>query len=128
MNPKDVIKNMKESIGTKDPEVFFSHMTDMFVLLFDRLDSVQTELRRVQLNSTMAIQWDPRLALNMIDDEIHHMRTTGKDPLQGGNIYEDEIRILQTVYMNAPSLNNYSSFCKFWQDTLGYHPFLEARK
>lgn len=128
MNKEDVIKEMRESIGTKDPEVFFSKMVDLFSILFDKIDSLSSDLEKVQLNSTMAIHWDERLAMKMVDDEIQHMYITGKDKMLGGNIYADEITFLKGVYLDRSPLKNYVEFCRFWQDTLGYHPFLEARQ
>lgn len=128
MNKTDLLKEMKESIGTKDPEVFFTKMTDVFSLLFDELQSLNEELTRVKLNSAMAIHWDERIALKMIDDEIQHMRLTGKDPLLGGNIYQDEINAFQMTYMGSDTVKSYTTFCKYWQEILGYHPFLEARQ
>lgn len=128
MNRQDILKTMRESVGTQSPEVYFSNLTDLLTLLFDRIDSMDEDLRRVQLNSTMAIHWDERLAMKMVDDEIQHMHVTGKDKLLGGNIYADEISQLKMIYMDRTPLANYSSFCQYWQDILGYHPFLEARQ
>lgn len=128
MNKEDVLKEMKESVGTKDPEIFFSKMVDLFSLLFDKIDSLSKDLERVQLNSTMAIHWDERLAMKMVNDEIQHMRATGKDHASNLNIYSNEIYSLQCVYKDSSVIKNYVEFCKFWQDTLGYHPFLEARQ
>ena len=128
MNSKDLLKEMKDSIGTKDPEVFFAKMTDLFSVLFDKIDSLNEELERVKLNSAMAIHWDERIALKMIDDEIQHMRTTGKDAVFGGNIYDNEINSLQLTYMGSDRIKSYAAFCKYWQEVLGYHPFLEQRQ
>lgn len=128
MNRLDLIKEMKDSVGTQNPEVYFQKMTELFNLLFDKMDELTNQMNRVQLNSTMAIYWDERLALKMIDAEIKHMRMYGKDPLLGGNIYSDEIQVLQGVYKDSSVIKSYPDFCQFWQDILGYHPFLDARE
>ncbi len=128
MNRQDLLKSMRESIGTQSPEVYFSKLTDLFSLLFDRIDSLEEDLERVKLNSTMAIHWDERVAMKMVDDEIVHMEKTGKDPMLGGNIYAQEITWLKGIYLNRVPLQNYENFCRYWQDVLGYHPFLEARQ
>lgn len=127
MNREDVLKQMKDSVGTKEPTAFFAQMVDALSLLFDRIDDLEKELKTVQINSTLAIHWDPRLAEKMISDEIQTLRRIGKQ-LDGPNMWENEIKELQSSYMTGNVVVSYPTFCTFWQDLLGYHPFLEHRK
>lgn len=127
MNKEDLLKEMKESIGTKDPLVYFSSLVDAFSHLFNQMDDLKRELKSVQLNSNLAIQWDPKVAKNLIDEEIIVLRKIGKQD-DGSNMWEPEIKELQKAYLQGLYMDNYNSFCSFWQDLLGYHPFLEKRK
>lgn len=128
MKRDDLLKEMKESVGTRDPIEFFSKLTDVFNLLFDRIDSLESLLKKINLNSVLAITWDRHVAGEMLDAEIQWMRTNGKDTIIGTNMYDDEIRALQKAYMYGDNCQSYAAFCTFWIDTLGYHPFLESRK
>ena len=56
-----------------------------------------------------------------------HEPTNGKQA-DGTNMYQQENDALTNAGLIGVSLMNYSLFVKFWQDLLGYHPFLEARK
>lgn len=124
----DLLKEMKESVGTRDPIEFFGKMADVFNLLFDRIDSLESLLQKINLNSVLAINWDRHVAAEMLDDEIQWMRTNGKDTIIGTNMYDDEILALQNAYMYGNHCQSYAEFCDFWTNTLGYHPFLESRK
>lgn len=127
MKKEDLLKEMKESIGTKEPVVFFSKMVDVFNLLFNRIDSLESQIEKTKVNSIMAISWDARIAAGMVDDEIAFLRSTGKQS-DGTNMYSAEILELQHEYNSRSHCGSYAEFCKFWEDILGYHPFLEARK
>lgn len=127
MNKDDLLEDMRSSIGTKDPLVFFSCLVDVFDHLFNQIDDLKKELKSVQLNSTLAIQWDSKVAKNLIDEEIMVLRKIGKQD-DGTNFWEPEIKALQETYMQGKNIDDYVSFCAFWQDLLGYHPFLEKRK
>lgn len=127
MNRQDLLKQMKDSVGTKEPTAFFTQMVDAFDLLFDKIDVLEKEIKRAQLNSVLAIHWDQRIADTMVNDEIVYLRKMGKQA-DGINLYVDEIDMLQKAYMDKLAISDYSRFCKFWQELLGYHPFLEHRK
>ena len=127
MNRKDLLKDMKGSIGTKDPLVFFGKMVDVFELLFDRLESLENENYKVKLNTVMLMNWEPNVAAGMVSEELKFLRTTGKQT-DGTNMYQQEIDELKNIHTAPHHLQNYVSFVKFWRDLLGYHPFLEARK
>lgn len=127
MSNKDYFLNkMRASVGTQDPTLFFKDMVEVFSLLFDKLDSVENTLKKVKLNSAMAIQWDPAIASKMIVDEIEFLRKEGN--LLGTNMYDIEIKHLKEAYMGTQQVASYSNFVHFWKEELGYHPFLEDRK
>lgn len=120
MNRQDIIKEMKAVIGTREPLVFFDKMTDLFTVLFDKIDKLEMELSRVKTNSTLAIQWEPRVACDMLAKEILKLKKLDEK----SNDYFQIICDLQKAYANNLVTQEYSSFCQFWQDTLGWHPFL----
>lgn|ERR1700723_403280 len=113
MKRADLLKEMKESIGTKDPIVFFEKMTDMFGLLFDHIDRLET-------HSALAIEWEPRVAADMLAKQIDVLR-------QDKDTYFVEITALKRAYAEDIITQNYNSFCVFWRETLGWHPFLDYR-
>lgn len=128
MNREDLLKEMKDSVGTKDPIVFFQKMTDAFSLLFESLDSLEVQVKKAQLNSVLAIDWDVEAAQDLISKEVSYLRKNGKQT-DGTNIFTDEIAALQQEAMIREEMNEgYKSFCAWWKDLLGYHPFLESRK
>lgn len=127
MNRDDIIKEMKESIGTKEPTVFFSKMTDLLSTLFDRVDSLEKSLQKTQINTVMLMQWDKSVVANMIGEEMEFLRKNGKQA-DGTNMYQEEIDTLKDAFMFGQAIDNYASFVNFWKSLLGYHPFLEARK
>lgn len=120
MKREDVLKEMKESIGTKDPIEFFSKLTDVFTLLFDRIDGLERTVDRLTLQSALAIQWDPRLASDMIAKEVKKLRDADKET------WATEILVLKEAYASDKVTQSYDEFCKFWRETLGFHPFLDA--
>src|SRR5208282_3423057 len=86
-----LLKYMKESIGTKDPIEFFDRMTDVFSLLFGRMDQVQKDLDRLKLHSALAINWEPKVAANMLAKQVHVLR-------QDKDVYTDEISAFKQAY------------------------------
>lgn len=129
MNKEDLIKEMKESIGTKDPIIFFQKMTDAFTMLFDNMDDLKKEVKRAQLNAVLAIDWDMQIARKMLDEEITFLRQVANQNFGTTNMFENEIKELKNVLMTGGGIiGNYKAFVAFWQDLLGYHPFLEHRK
>lgn len=127
MNRQDLLKEMKESVGTKEPTVFFAKMVDLMSLLFDRIDLLERSLSKTQINTVMLMKWDSAVVANMISEELQFLRVNGKQP-DGTNMYQQEIDALTNAYMRGYVTSDYNSFVTFWKDLLGYHPFLEARK
>lgn len=118
---EDLLKEMKESIGTKDPVVFFQSMIDVFNLLFDRIDSLESSNHRLQTNTALAIQWEPKVASNLLSKQIDILR-------QDKETYFTELSALKIAYGENKVTQSYAEFCKFWVDTLGWHPFLDYSK
>lgn len=120
MKREEVLKEMKESIGTKDPIEYFAKLTDVLTLLFDKIDGLEKTVDRLTVHSALAIQWDPRLASDMITKEVKKLREADKDT------YATEILVLKEAWAADKVTQSYDEFCKFWKDTLGFHPFLDA--
>jgi hypothetical protein len=119
MKREDVLKEMKESIGTKDPLVFFAKMVDVLTLLFDRLDQMENQLDQVKTQSALAIYWEPRLASDMLAKQVATLRQADKDT------YTFEISELKKAYAEDKVTQSYLLFTEFWLNTLGWHPFLD---
>ena len=118
MDRKTLLKDMKDSVGTQDPIVFFAKMVDVFDLLFDRIDELEDEVKEANLKAALAIQWEPKLASSMISkmiDDLRHDKET----------YQNEISLLKKAFVEDKVTQNYNEFCQFWQETLGWHPFLD---
>jgi hypothetical protein len=118
MKREDLLLEMKKSIATQEPIFFFEKMVDVFSLLFDRIDKLETDLNRVKTYSALAIQWEPRLASTMLADQINVLR---KDK----DVYHAEISELKRAFTEDRVTKNYQDFCDFWIEVLGYHPFLD---
>jgi len=118
---EDLLKEMKESIGTKDPIVFFEKMVGVFGLLFDRIDQMEEALHRVKIYSALSVQWEPKVALDMLAEQIEILR-------QDKETYFNELSALKKAYAEDSVTQNYQVFCKFWLETLGWHPFLDYTK
>jgi hypothetical protein len=118
MKREDVLKDMKHMIGNKDPIEFFAKMVDAFDLLFDRLDEVEIELRKVKTNTALAINWEPRVASDMLAKQVDVLR-------QDKDTYFDELTKLKKAFAEDVVTQDYHTFCNFWLDTLGWHPFLD---
>lgn len=111
---------MSNSIGTKEPIEFFSHMVSLFEVLFDKIDKLEAGVHNIKTNSALAIMWEPKVAANMISKQIEILR---KDK----ETYFAEISSLKEAYSNDIVTQNYSDFCEFWITTLGWHPFLDYK-
>lgn len=118
MDRKALLKEMKDSIGTQDPIVFFEKMVGLFTLLFDRIDSLEKNLKEARMNSVLAIQWEPKVARAMISHEIELLR-------ENKDTYVEEISKLKRAFIEDKVTQNYNDFCVFWEETLGFHPFLD---
>lgn len=117
MDRKALLKDMKDSVGTQDPIVFFAKMIDVFNLLFDRIEKMEKDLGETRMNAALAIQWEPKVAQAMITDQIRILRENKDD-------YVEEISKLKKAFIEDKVTQNYNEFCVFWEETLGFHPFL----
>lgn len=122
MNRTDLLREMRSSIGTQAPLVFFEKMTDLFELMFDHIEGLELDNRRLKSLIPLAIQWDPKVAANMLSQEIDNLKRSDKD------VWATEIQALKVAYAEDHVTQEYVDFCQFWQDTLGYHPFLSYDK
>ncbi len=118
---EDLLKEMKEAIGTKDPVVFFGKFVDVFSLLFDRIDQLDAVNHRLQTYAALAIQWEPRVASDLLVRQISVLR-------QDKDTYFNELSALKKAHAENIVTQNYPDFCRFWLDTLGWHPFLDYSK
>lgn len=120
MDRDTLLKEMKDSIGTKDPIVFFEKMVDVFSLLFNRIDYLEQELAETKMSANLAIQWEPKVAREMITSQINILR-------ENRDTYIEEISILKKAFIEDRVTQNYHDFCNFWEETLGFHPFLDYK-
>jgi hypothetical protein len=120
MKREDIIKEMKETIGTKEPIEFFSKMVDMFDLLFDRIDQLELDLLGVRVSTTLAIQWEPKIASDLLAEQVNVLR-------QDKETYFAELTALKQAFAEDKVTQSYTEFCQFWLDTLGWHPFLNYK-
>jgi hypothetical protein len=117
MKREVLLKEMRDSVGTKDPVEFFSKMVDVFTLLFDKIESLEGDLAQVKVQSALAIQWEPQVASDMLTKQIEVLR-------QDKETYHAELTALKKAYAEGLIVLKYETFCQFWIDTLGFHPFL----
>jgi hypothetical protein len=122
MNRSDLLKDMRASIGTQAPVVFFEKMTDLLETMFDHIEKLEMDNKRLNTLVPLAIQWEPRVAANMLAHQIDLLREADKDT------WAVEIQALKIAYGEDKVTQEYAEFCQFWQDTLGYHPFLNYDK
>jgi hypothetical protein len=120
MKREDLLADMKKSCGTQEPIVFFEKMVDVFTLLFDHIEDLGLEVKKANLKAALAIQWEPKMASTMLStmiDDLRHDKAT----------YFEEISQLKKAFVEDKVTQNYHDFCKFWEDTLGWHPFLDYK-
>ncbi len=113
-----LLREMQAAVGTKEPVEFFAKLVDVFQLLFERLDHLDTELHRVKTHSALAIQWEPNVASDLLARQVDILR-------QDKDTYFNEIAALKVAFAEDRVTQNYFDFCQFWQETLGWHPFLD---
>lgn len=118
LDKDELLKSMREDIGNKSPLDFFAKFVDAFELLFSRIDQLEAELRKVKTNSALAINWDPKVASQLISKEIDKLRND-KDK----DLYANELSALKKAY--SRTFVDYNAFVTFWIDVLGYHPFMD---
>ena len=58
----------------------------------------------------------------MLSDQIEALKAADKD------VYASEIAALKIAYAEDMITQEYASFCQFWLDILGFHPFLNYDK
>lgn len=117
-NIKDLLKEMKESVGTKEPTLYFDKLTDVLGLLTDKIDKLEVTIERTRIRSALAIQWEPKIAADMLVAQISLLR-------EDKETYHVELSALKVAYAEGKVTQNYNDFCQFWIDTLGWHPFLD---
>lgn len=120
MKREDLLKDMKSSVGTQEPVVFFEKMVDVFNLLFDKIDLLEKSLHNVKTQTALSIEWEPRIAADMLVKQIEILR-------QDKDTYFTELSTLKKAYAEDLVTQNYTAFCQFWLDTLGWHPFLDYK-
>jgi len=106
------------SIGNKDPIEYFKNITILLRELFNKIDHLESQVKQAKFNAALAIDWDAKLAADMISKQIDILRSS-----QDKDLYKEELRKLKAAY--SLSFNNPKSFVDFWIETLGYHPFLD---
>lgn len=116
-----VFKNLKDSIENKTPVEFFANFTDMFNLLFDKLDALEDSLDKANLKASLAIEWDPEIARELFTQQIKILK---KEP----ELFKEEIIALKAAYKNNECVGSYKEFCTFWKNQFGYHPFMDYEK
>lgn len=120
MTRAQLLAEMKASVGTKDPLEFFSNLVDVFNMMFDRMESLEKDLKRVKTQSALAIQWEPKVASDMIARQVNIMRQD-----IDRDAYVADISALKKAFAEDVVTQNYNDFCSFWVETLGWHPFLD---
>jgi len=123
--PQTIIDEMNAAVGIKEPVEYFKSLTVAFEILFDLLkvqekhmQNMSAELNRVKMQSALAIQWEPKVASNMMSKQIDVLRADKET-------YFQELDAFKKAYTEDRVTQNYHDFCKFWSETLGFHPFLD---
>lgn len=122
MSRQDLIKEMKASVGVREPLVFFEKMADLFTVLFDKIDKLEADNARLKTLVPLAIQWEPRVAADMLTRQIESLKAADRDA------YATEVLAFKKAYAEDVITQEYADFCRFWTDTLGWHPFLDYQK
>ncbi len=118
MSHKDLLKEMRDSVGTKDPVVFFEKMVSVFDALFEKLDGLEKDMHQLKTHTALSIHWDPKVASDMITRQVQVLR-------QDKATYANEIHVLKEAFAEDKVTQNYADFCNFWVSCLGWHPFLD---
>jgi hypothetical protein len=119
INKENLLQEMKDSIGTQDPIVFFQKMVDAFTLLFNRIDDLENQVKQAKVNAALAINWDSSIASDLIAKQIQVLR-------QNPDLYANEIKELKQFYA-FKCYTNSENFVSDWIRVLGYHPFLDYK-
>lgn len=117
---KDIlIKDLKDCIDNKTPVDYFNKLTDVLSYLCDKVEKLENEVSIARTVMALAIKWDSRIALSMIESEIKCLRKNNHD------FYKPQIDELKKAYKEDIVTQSYETFCAFWQDVIGVHPFLD---
>ncbi len=127
MNRQDLIKEMRASIGTKDPVIFFEKMIDLFDALFEEMTFIRSEVQDTKNFMALAIKWDAKVANSMLVRTIMELRVKGDDGTNI-NIFHEEISVLKKLMITGEMTVDYDTFVKKFTEILGYHPFLRESK
>lgn len=114
----NLIKEMKNSIGVKEPVDFFHNMTDLLESMLNRLSDIEDKLKIVTTQSSLGINWDPKIASEMLVAEIEKMRANKE-------VFATELHAFKVAYGENEITKDYQTFVNFWVDTLGWHPFID---
>ena len=117
MDKEQILKDLKESVLNKEPIEYFGKLAETLELLFSKIQNLENNLNQVKVQSALAIQWEPKVAADMLNKQIEVLR---KDK----DLYKTEISAFKKAVIEDIITQNYSSFCVFWQMILGFHPFL----
>ncbi len=116
---KDVlIKEMRECIENKTPVDFFNKFTDALDHLFSEIEKLKSEVAKTRVTSALAIKWDSRFALSIIENQIEDLRSSNLV------FYKPQIDELKKAYKEDIVTQSYDTFCGYWQDVMGVHPFM----
>ena len=106
MDRESLLKEMKNSVGNKDPIEFFGLMVDVFTLLFDKIETLENHNEKLRVCSALAIQWEPKLASSLLSKQIDILR---KDK----DVYFNEISSLKEPMPRAMWLKLMVIFVSF---------------
>lgn len=121
MDRYKILKEMRETIGTQEPIKFFEKMVDVLDVLFDHIEELEADVKRTRLQSALSIQWEPKMASTMLSQMINDLREDKEN-------YVEEISQLKKAFVEDKVTQNYQDFCRFWEEVLGWHPFLDYEK
>jgi hypothetical protein len=124
MKKDELLKSMRDSIGTEEPTVFFAKMVDAFTLLFQEIESLKALVNYDTACSALAIQWDASVARQMLQEVVAKLRVDGKVPGTNDNAFQEELGALKIAIAENKVTQSYNEFVAFWIMCLGYHPFV----
>ena len=123
--PQSIIHDMNDAVGTKEPIEYFKSLTSAVEVMFNlllvqdrQLQLLREELQKVKTQSALAIQWEPKVAAEMLSKQIDVFR---KDK----DTHFHELGVFKKAYTDDRVTQNYHDFVEFWSNTLGWHPFLD---
>lgn len=122
-----LIKTMNDSIDTKDPIEFFKNLTMLLNEVCNKLDKLAVEVKQCKVHAALSIDWDPKLATDLIGKKLASLRSSEDKDLYAPQIDVKrayQIDELKRAYKYS-SFNDAKSFVEFWTKTLGHHPFLD---